>query len=223
MCTNHEKERRVTHPNRQRGIRLLVVLVTATLAACAPKAEPPGPADVAFSVDPTLLGPPYENSDLGITYRPPLNWDKLSGPQRQAVLDALAASERDSEFVLEVEDVFFDTNSMSFASIATVRLPDGQVTAQQYDEAFAATLGLPADQSDDENSAIAARMDFTVNNVPVVQFRHLQSERVTFTLVFTSSAGQVIQLDYSIPTDEYKRESVKLESSIGTLRLIPTS
>lgn len=211
------------HRNRRNGARLLAVLVTAALAACAPKAEPPEPADVVFSVDPTLLGPPYENAVLGITYRPPVNWDMLDGPQRQAVLDALAESQSDNGYVLEIEDVFFDTTSMSFASIATVRLPDGQVTAQEYDQAFAATLGLPLEQPDDGSSSAAARMEFTVNNVPVVQFRHLQSERVTFTLLFTSLAGHVIQLDYSIPTDEYKRESVKLESSIGTLRLIPTS
>ena len=47
--------------------------------------------------------------------------------------------------------------------------------------------------------------------------RYVQFERIKYTLLFTSPGGQVVQLDYSIPTAAYQAEGQKVRSSIGTL------
>ena len=203
--------------------RLVLAVVGATviltLSACGTRAEDPLPEDVAFEVDLEHVGPIYENETLGVKYRPPVNWDRLEGGQRQAVLDALVAPDDDDYYTLKVADLFFDTNSMSFSSIAVVMAAEANVTVDAYAEAIGESLGLNNGEIQNDAHAIVARMEFSVNDVPVVQFRHLQSNRVTFTLLFPSRAGELIRLDYSIPTDTYQHEAVKLESSIGTIQV----
>jgi hypothetical protein len=94
---------------------------------------------------------------------------------------------------------------------------------EEFVSSFSQALGL--EPGTDANSQLVARMDFIVNDVSIVQFRHLrenqvlQENRITFTLVFEGPARELIRLDYSIPSEEYQRESVKLESSIGTIQL----
>jgi hypothetical protein len=210
-------------PRRSLNRTRALVVITAfaiVLGACGQRAEAPLPEDVVFVVNLEQLGPIYENEVLGLKYRPPLHWDQLEGAQRQAVLDSLAPSDEAGNYSLEVVDVFFDTNSMSFSSIGRVVGAESGPGAQEYAEGFGETLGLSNAGPADEDDAIVARMEFSVNDIPVVQFRHLQSNRITFTLLFPSFDGTLIQLDYSIPTENYRGEAKKLESSIGTLQLI---
>ena len=192
-----------------------------TLSACGTRTEEPSSGNVVFEIDLDQVGPIYENETLGVKYRPPVNWDKLEGDHRQAVLDGLAlSSDDDGDYSLDVTDIFFDIDSMSFSSISVVTGAGGNPTVNAYVEAFGATLGLDDGDAAGDDNALVARMEFSVDNVPIVQFRHFRSNRVTFTLLFSSKTGYLIQLDYSIPTENYRREAVKLESSIGTLQLI---
>ena len=205
---------------RRLALAVAGAMAILTLSACGTRAEEPSSGDVAFEIDLDQVGSIYENETLGVKYRPPVNWDRLEGDHRQAVLDALASSDDDGDYSLDVTDIFFDIDSMSFSSVAVVTGAGGNPTVDAYVEAFGATLGLDDGEAADDDSALVARMEFSVDNVPIVQFRHLLSNRVTFTLLFLSKTGYLIQLDYSIPTENYRQEAIKLESSIGTLQLI---
>ena len=209
-------------PARLVSVTLVLVLLAVGVASCDRREEPSAAADVSFEVDPSFIGIAYENPDLGIAYRPPVDWEMLGGNQRQAVLDALAENPTDEDaFILDVRDIFFSTESLSFSSVSTVVHPQGNpLTRESYAEAVAEEIGLSG--QDESKSEIVARMDFAVNNVPVTQFRHLRSDRVTFTLILNGASGALIQLDYSIPTGAYQKESVKLESSIGTIHTVKT-
>ena len=197
---------------------LCIVAAIALLGACTPRVQSIPPDEVVFSVDPEQVGPIYENRELGFKYRPPLGWEQLEGDRLQAVLDSLPESGEDDDFALEVADIFFDTTSMSFSSIGAVGIGPG-AGASDYIDAFGETLGLEEVSPADDTNAIVARMDFAVNGMPVIQFRHLRSNRITFTLLFQTDDETLIQLDYSIPADNYQTEAPKLESSIGTLQL----
>lgn len=198
----------------------MIAAAILTLGACGVRTEEAPPDEVVFAVDLELVGPIYENEALGVKYRPPVNWDKLDGDQRQAVLDSLASSEDDDNYSLDVTDIFFDTTSMSFSSIAVVTNAEERPTVDAYADALGTTLGLYDENDAHAANEFVAKMEFSVNDVPIVQFRHLQSDRVTFTLLFRSKGGELIQLDYSIPTENYQHEAEKLESSIGTIQLI---
>lgn len=170
-----------------------------------------------FEVDPEQLGPEYRNEALGLTFSPPVQWVMLEGEQRRSVLAALEAQDDNGPYSLSVKDVFFDTDSLSFLSVSNVTMTEGTPNAGSYAESFAADLGLEADQSD--SNALVARMDFVVNDTAIVQFRHVQTDRITFTLILTGGDGSLVQMDYSIPTEAYNREAIKLESSIGTVKI----
>ena len=173
-------------------------------------------SSVSFEVDPALIGPVYENAEVGFTFQPPVEWEILEGRQREAVIEALAAENEADTYLLQVRDLFFNTDTLSFASVAVVEdHNENGLDPATYANTFAETIGV--DQTRNSDTEIAARMDFTVNGVSVTQFRHLQEDRVTFTLVLAGGEGDVVQLDYSIPTDAYQKESPKLESSIGTI------
>ncbi len=198
---------------------LALAVAGLSLAACSPRDDTPDQTDVTFEVDPALIGPVYENSEIGFRFQPPVDWEPLDDRQRQAVLDALAdeSAPDANTFQMEVRDVLFSTDTLSFVSLSVIGDPsDEKLRPAAYADAYGQTIGL--DQTDAADAELIARMDFSVNGVSVTQFRHLQGDRVTFTLVLAGGNGKVVQLDYSIPTDAYQRESVKLESSIGTIQ-----
>lgn len=174
-------------------------------------------------MDLSLLGEVYEGTGIPVTFRPPLNWLLLEGQQREAVLGALSDSEEVEEYSLEVEDIFFDTESLSFLTLSEVKRNLQPAAKQEFVAAFADAIDLPDDQEDNQ---LVARMDFSIGDMDIVQFRHLrenqvmQESRITFTLLFTLPDVRLVRLDFSIPSDSYQREANKLESSIGTLRIL---
>jgi len=204
-------------------VGFLAGVIVAALAGCNARQPSPPLEGPTFQIDSSLVGEPYEGTVIPVSLRPPLNWELLEGQQRTSVLEALSESEDVGDYTLDVEDIFFDTDTLSFLSVSEVQKPGGTVDAAAFIQSFADALGITPETPGDNQ--IVARMDFVVNDVEVVQFRHLrenqimQESRVTFTLLFTTEDGRLIRLDYSIPTGSYQRESVKLESSIGTLTL----
>lgn len=197
----------------------VAVLAGLLLAGCGGREDSSPLAEPLFEVDPEQLGPAFVGEELGLTFKPPVEWMRLADAQRQAVLDALEQPEGEDVYSTEVVEIFFSTDTLSFLALSTVQLDGSSAARDEYATSFAETIGLDEERADDEK-AIAARMDFSVNEVSIVQFRYVQSNRVTFTLLLTSGPGNLVQFDYSIPTDSYQQESVKLESSIGSIELL---
>lgn len=196
---------------------LLLLLAATTILACAPDeapVEPEAASNVQFEVVPDYVEPAYENTTIGIRFRPPLGWEPLEPEQREQVADALLA-DRDSEtYSLRLVDLFLRAETLSFAVLSRVTLEGEPIRdVPVYVAALEATLG-PAEDD------IRSRADFVVGAVPVTQIRHATGDRIAFTLVFPSVSGEVIQLDYSIPAASYEEEGIKLESSIGTIQRI---
>lgn len=193
-------------------------VLALALSGCGPTTRTAAESPT-FTVNPDAIGERYDNRDLGISLHPPVGWIIVSENQRQAVVNALASEQDDDEYSLVVVDIFFNTENLSLASLSVPTEGDGgAVSYNDYVEAFAATIGVAGPEAGDE--AEPTMTPFSVNDITVTEFRHIQSERITFTLIFSSPTDTLVQLDYSIPTAAYQREGTKLESSIGTLSSI---
>ena len=170
--------------------------------------------EAALAVDPDHLDPPYRNEQLGAAFSPPLGWRPLEPDQRDRIAAVLTeVQEGQDGYSLELADLFLRAETMSFAALSRVSRGGEPVREPAaYIAAFAERVGAA------EEDRLAARTDFTVNGVAITQFRHTQSERVTFTLVFASRSGELLQLNYSIPPQAYETEGPKLASSVGTIR-----
>ena len=199
--------------NRPPVAAVLAVIIPLLLASCAAERENADPAgNVEFEVIADYLGDPYRNEALRIGFRPPLGWEQLSADQRDQVSAALLEEQASDRYSLDLVDVFFQTSTLSFAALSRVTLGGEPVLdAADYANSFEATL----EPSDDDE--LTSRASFVVNDLPLIQFRHRLSDRITFTLIFSAADGEVAQLDYSIPVPAYEDESIKLESSIGSL------
>ncbi len=174
-----------------------------------------GPAEARFTIEPEHLDEPYENARLGTSFRPPAGWRPLDAEQRDRIATALLAVQDDGRYRLDLVDLFLRTETMSFAAVSRITQGGDPVrNAARYVEDFLELLG-PEDEDQ-----LRARSDFAVNGIPVTQIRHLQSGRVSFTLVFPATDGTLLQLNYSIPPPAYEEEGAKLESSVGTIRHI---
>ena len=193
---------------------LLLFIPLALLFGCGSDTPPEDRSEVQFEVIPDYLDEPYDGAGLGIRFRPPLGWEPLDDAQRARVAEALVADQDDDRYNLALGELFLHTDSLSFAAVSTVTR-DGMPVAEieEYVESFAAALGP------DEDDEIRARGVFRMQDREITQFRHMVGDRVSFTLIFAPKSGTVVQIDYSIPASAYESEGIKLESSIGTLRI----
>ncbi len=197
----------------------VLVMLALLLAACdrgsTERGTDSAPPEARFRIAPEHLDEPYENAELATAFRPPAGWEPLDVEQRDRLAGALLSVQDDGHYRLELVDLFLRTETMSFAAVSRVTRGGEPVRdAGVYIEDFVELLG-PEDEDQ-----LRARADFTVNGIPVTQVRHLQSGRVSFTLVFPAADGTLLQLNYSIPPAAYEEEGPKLESSVGTLRHI---
>jgi hypothetical protein len=218
----------LTRPFPRAPWRGLIALaaISLLLVACAPDdrdavgSEEPGGSEsspVEFEVVPEYLDDPYQSPELGIRFRPPLGWQPLEPDQREQVADALLAEQGDARHSLSLVEIFLRAETLSFAVLSRVTLEDAPIDdIADYANAFEESLGPP-------NEEIRATARFSVGGVPVTQIRHALGDRIVFTLVFPSAAGEVLRIDFSIPASAYEEEGIKLESSIGTLQRIDTS
>ena len=197
---------------------LLVPVVVLALFACGgDRSLSDGPAastppDSRLTISTERLDEPYRNSEIGITFRPPVGWQPLEPEQRDLVSSALMAAQEDGRYSLHLVDLFLRTETLSFAAISRVTRNGRPVrNLRAYIEDYERML-VP-----DETDRLRARTELRVNGITVTQFRHTKSGRISFTLMFTGSDGTVMQLDYSIPPTAYEDEGVKLESSVATL------
>jgi hypothetical protein len=172
-----------------------------------------------FTVDPDAIGPTYRNTTLGIEFAPPADWIVVDERQRQAVVDALSGDSADETYDLGIVDIFFSTDTLSFASLFAPTRADGSpADYATYVATFTERIGAVRDSDPDQGQATVDELE--VNGIPVTLFRYLESDLIVLTLCFVASGESVVRLDYSIPTSAYQFDGSKLESSIGTLRAL---
>ena len=195
-----------------------VVVLILALVACGddrPLNDGPttaAPPEARFTIDADRLDEPYRNGEIGIAFRPPAGWEPLEPEQRDLIAAAVMEVQEDGRYSLHLVDLFLRTETLSFAAISRVTRNGEPVRdLPAYVEDYERIL-VPA-----EDDQLRARSEFSVNDIAVTQFRHMQSGRISFTLVFAGSDGTVVQLNYSIPPAAYEDEGAKLESSVGTL------
>jgi hypothetical protein len=175
-----------------------------------------GGDEIIFEIDASYLGPLYEHAELGLQIRPPEGWEQVTPEQKEAISGELEKEQAGSEYRLRLEQAFFDTETLSFLALSTVQTS----TDLAFNlDAYTAELSRQIDAEDD---GVASSATFTVNGILVNQYLFVREGRVNFALVMSGSDGQVAQLDYSIPQAVYEAESVKLESSIGSIQRVST-
>jgi hypothetical protein len=202
------------------GGMLLVLVAVSSIALGCSRIDSSGEAaaDWTFAVHGEDLGETYASSELSLSFRPPLGWTRLDDVQRQAVADALFDSTSDTSYVLALRDVFFSTETFSFAALSRIVTDEGEaVSVEEYEPALADTL---EPQTDPAGVISSERSSFVVNGIRVIHYRHVIADRAGVTLLFATPDGASVRLDFSIPEAALDTELRKIESSIGTLVLV---
>ena len=213
---------------------LLVLCVVVGMTGCQRSSTDPPVESIVFAIDENDLGPRYSNAELGVEFRPPVNWLMLPPDQKEAISQGLLETEVRGPYTLSIQDVFLNTDSLSFAVISLVEAADQPSTSgsesgtsrasesdlqlSEYRDYLLESLTQKAAAQEGEVSVDLIR--FQVNGLVIDQFRHLVADRAATTLLFTDKHQDIIQLDYSIPVSAFELEIGKLESSIGTLAIL---
>ena len=166
-----------------------------------------------FAVNPDDVGEVYTNEELGVSFQPPRDWLILEAETRDRVMEALQGDAGiDSA---EIVDVFFSTDTISFAVLQRATDEEGQpISVDDYD----VFLGEALEPGDDPTGVTASeRTVFEVNDFDVIHYRHIVADRVGASLLFAAADGMAVLLQYSIPAAQIDAELPRVESSIGTL------
>lgn len=195
----------------------LVSLILALFLSCDGADKGPPVQDVGFTIVESDLGESYASTDLGIVFTPPVGWLQLEESQKQQVADALMERAGESDYDLQIDALFLDTSSLSFAAVSVIPgLEAGEL--REYVNQLAEQVGQRTREISPDTGVDAMR--FKVGDLVVDQLRHLMPDRAATTLVFVAPGGQIAQIDYSIPVSVFELEVRKLESSVGSLQPI---
>ena len=194
---------------RHTGWLVLIGLV----ASCARES---GPKAMNFQVDASLLGEPYVDRELKVTFRAPRQLvmapaDFLKGAQAEVESRPV----NDPVLDLEPTEIYSDPSGEMRVFLSRFRVaPKDGLSASwrgRYEAAARAKI-LKADP--------AAKIEvdnYAIGPVPVLQLKVTGKGYTNFRLVCQAEGDPPFQLDYVIPTARYAEMARAIESSIGSL------
>ena len=200
-----------------RNIYVAILGAAAILFACTENKTPEqhGIEKLSFTINKLLLGPEYKDIELGFSFSPPLDWDKM--PQEMIT----QAREKIKQMTIPVSNVKVELRQFFLEKVTGSSCVLSKINGVSLD-----SLGKEHLQS--YTSAIASK--FPENTVKQGLFSHkdfflhqilIMSESiVTFKLVFPQAKNNSFQLDYVIPRSQYEEKLEAIESSIGSIEPI---
>ncbi len=190
-----------------------IVVAAITLASCQ---KEDAVKSMSFRVDASLLGPPVSDTELRLTFRPPL--PMVAAPAeflRGARAEVEAQPVNDPVLDLVPTQVFADPSGEMRVFLSRFRVPPkdglkGEWRKSYEDRARAKVLAA------DPQAEISVD-DYRIGPVPVMQMRVAGKGYTNFRLVAQVEGEAPLQIDYLIPTSRYREMARAVESSIGSL------
>lgn len=190
---------------------LLFFLVLLTLLSCSGSEKSAELAsDLKFDVNPLLLDEDFSDSLTGMRLKIPLGWENLSTSKSESLKSKFEVHlQQDSSIVA----IYIDT--LNQASLIISR-------KYQWDDSDLKRMYNTPDSVFNEAKQWDPIMksDFMLNGLSVHQFLLQNKELVNFKLICGKGMGRKFQIDYVIGRATYLKQVKKVESSIGTIRIL---
>ncbi len=186
---------------------IIYLFAFALIISCSDSSEPETPqwVTLGFNVDENYLAAEIEDPELGISYRPIINFEEI--PQ---INSSLQASEGD---FVQIHKLFKDPETQSIMSVNSIAtMPDSLIYG------LLENPSLYFNQDGIYSTAIAS--SFTFKEFKVIQLLLSNDAVINFKLFFIEGGKEKFQLDYIFQSQLFEEFPVALESSVGSTKPI---
>lgn len=194
-----------------------IILFMLFLSSCSKQQQQPErPQSLEFAVDSTLIDKPLNDPEFGIHFSPPKAWKSMDRKKLTALRDS-AERELGGGKVSFVRGSFramygfvepHSRGVMTVARISAFDTSDGSKASENLRRLY-----LERDSLSEVSTAI-----FIHQGLKVFQTRVLQSQAVTFKLVFTDKRlSAPVSFDFVLQRSSYPEFIKTIESVIGSV------
>lgn len=220
---------------------LIVALFVAALCACNGAQENDrAPQSLQFDVVEEYLAEEQTFQEAGVAFRPPREWGPVNSEALRNARESTRRSDPNTETGLAVVPVgafvhprngkvlvVSDLRYLSSSGLASNAGADAAAHRNRVvaDYLSALTRNLqPEERSDDsstdpQNAVTTAT--FRLDAFTAHQVRAINAQTLSFVLILIDEAGNACQLDYILPRPVDQEAIKRIESSIGSVRLLP--
>jgi hypothetical protein len=171
--------------------------------------------ELVFHIDDTLLGDPYSNETLGITFRPPLGWSAMPESGLAEIQSRLSGKlDIDEQIRIEPVQFFLDQKAGCFCCLSWLKDPGGSPFSPLLLGRYGEVLGRKFPEAQIREAR------FRRKAFEFVQYLIIGQETVSLKLIAFGRKDEAFQLDYIVPATAYHQNAKMIESSIGSLEAL---
>jgi hypothetical protein len=187
---------------------LLIVLISMALLNCTKDKKKEELKTLIFNVDSLLIGEQYTNTEIGISFYPPKEWNQISSDLMVSIEQSLQEMEDTSSVDIILQNVFLNQKNSCICFLSTFQktMPAVKIRDTYLTELYAGDI---------QGSITEA--SYLHNGFNIRQLIHVQDDQVTIKLICISDDEHIFLLDYIVPSQFYEHNIRTIESSIGTL------
>ncbi len=187
---------------------LLIVLIPLILLNCTKDKKKEELETLIFDVDSLLIGEQYTNTEIGLSFCPPKEWNQISSNLMTSIEQSLQEIEDSSAVDIILQNVFLNQKNSCICFLSTFRetMPATQIREVYLTELYAGDI-----------QGSVTEGSYLHNGFNIRQLIHVQDDQVTIKLICISDDEHIFLLDYIVPSQFYEQNIRSIESSIGTL------
>ena len=195
--------------------KIIVILFIFLLFGCGEKKNnPSSDIEMKFNIDKAKIGAAVSDSNYGLNFNPPVDWQKINDKQFTKAVKAINnAMAKEKEISVVPLYIFVKANSTCILNIAEVRIDsaagDFNSKVSRYENLMMQNL----------DSTKVKKAVYIKDGIKIAQLLIQENNIVNFRLLFLNGTGKLIQFDYIAGIKDYSNEVKAIESSIGSIQI----
>ncbi|MEA2097160.1 MAG: hypothetical protein U9P73_10775 [Candidatus Cloacimonadota bacterium] len=182
-------------------ISLFVFIMIISCVNEQPKAKF---VEVTFAVNDTLLAEKYICKDLGISFKPPRDWQKINHKMMSAIIDKTLATQDTAVINILPVNVFLNKERSYSCFLSSIQ--------SKFINNYIREFKAAAEEIKINEGA------FSHNGINFNQLLFSKDDLVTVKLIAESNKDMSFMIDYIVPSKQYESILRTIESSIGSIK-----
>jgi hypothetical protein len=166
-----------------------------------------------YSADKSKLGIEIIDKDLGIKISPPKDWVLMPSSISKKIEAKSGVVNSPENFIYQPVYIFFDDSTSGICSIGKVNAGDSTLSQNSKINYYKSMLAAKYKEND------LSLGSFTKSGIAFSQLKFKKENLLSIKLLFENKHGEIIQVDYTIPSNYYENTEQSIKASAGSIIL----
>ncbi len=194
---------------------LFLTFLSIIVISCGNSSSDDNDAIDFYLLDKTKLTSEIIDTDLGITFQPPIGWTFQSAElSRKKETQNNFRTDDSKNFQYQPTYLFFSDSTHTLLSIGKIEYPDTSMSAQIKINLY---KNLLSNKLQKDKLSIGS---FKKSNLTFNQFRSEKENFINYKIILLNLSGEIIQFDCTITKQNIEHELILLKSFIGSVTSI---